>query len=101
MAAGLGGWNDEWEVPVPLADEIAQAFRNVERTLAGGGCGPGAWDRGEFISFRIPRSGQPDHDRALPSRYANNTPPWIALGVATVPTEHARVEIRVTAILPD
>lgn len=32
--SGQDGWNDAWEFPESLADEIAQAFRNVERTLA-------------------------------------------------------------------
>jgi len=31
--SGQGGWNDNWEFPESITDEIAQAFRNVERTL--------------------------------------------------------------------
>jgi enamine deaminase RidA (YjgF/YER057c/UK114 family) len=37
--SGHGGWNDNWEFPESLTDEIAQAFRNVERTLASAGAG--------------------------------------------------------------
>ena len=32
--SGQGGWNDDLQIRESLADEIAQAFRNVERTLA-------------------------------------------------------------------
>jgi len=37
--SGQGRWNDDWQFPEALADEIAQAFRNVERTLARAGAG--------------------------------------------------------------
>ena len=37
--SGQGGWNDNWEFPESITDEIAQAFRNVERTLAAAGAG--------------------------------------------------------------
>src|SRR6201989_570172 len=37
--SGQGGWDDNWQFPETLADEIAQAFRNVERTLAIAGAG--------------------------------------------------------------
>ncbi len=32
--SGQGGWDDEWNFPEALEDEIVQAFENVERTLA-------------------------------------------------------------------
>ncbi|PSB06877.1 hypothetical protein C7B76_28940, partial [filamentous cyanobacterium CCP2] len=32
--SGQGGWDDNLQIPESLEDEIAQAFRNVERTLA-------------------------------------------------------------------
>ncbi|MUG91913.1 hypothetical protein F7734_05295 [Scytonema sp. UIC 10036] len=34
---GQGGVDDNLQIPESLADEIAQAFRNVERTLATAG----------------------------------------------------------------
>jgi enamine deaminase RidA (YjgF/YER057c/UK114 family) len=37
--SGQGGWDDNWQFPQALADEIAQAFRNIERTLATAGAG--------------------------------------------------------------
>lgn len=32
--SGQGGWNDAGQFPQTVADEIVQAFENVERTLA-------------------------------------------------------------------
>ena len=37
--SGQGGWDDNLQIPESLADEITQAFRNVERTLATAGAG--------------------------------------------------------------
>ena len=37
--SGHGGWNDNWEFPESLTEEIGQAFSNVERTLASAGAG--------------------------------------------------------------
>jgi enamine deaminase RidA (YjgF/YER057c/UK114 family) len=34
---GQGGWNDDWQFPQAFADKIAEAFRNLERTLASAG----------------------------------------------------------------
>src|SRR5690606_39820848 len=31
--SGQGGWDDDLNIPETIEDEIAQAFRNVERTL--------------------------------------------------------------------
>ncbi|MDD1452161.1 RidA family protein [Sphingomonas sp. H160509] len=35
--SGQGGWNDDLVIPESIEDEIAQAFKNVERTLATAG----------------------------------------------------------------
>jgi enamine deaminase RidA (YjgF/YER057c/UK114 family) len=35
--SGQGGWDDDWRFPEKLEDEISQAFKNVERTLAAAG----------------------------------------------------------------
>src|SRR5688572_33244038 len=35
--SGQGGWDDNFEFPDTVEAEIAQAFRNVERTLATAG----------------------------------------------------------------
>lgn len=35
--SGQGGWDDDFEFPESLADEIVRAFDNVERTLVTAG----------------------------------------------------------------
>jgi enamine deaminase RidA (YjgF/YER057c/UK114 family) len=37
--SGQGGWDDDLQILESLADEIAQAFWNLERTLAAAGAG--------------------------------------------------------------
>jgi enamine deaminase RidA (YjgF/YER057c/UK114 family) len=37
--SGQGGWDNNLQILESLADEIVQAFRNVERTLATAGAG--------------------------------------------------------------
>jgi enamine deaminase RidA (YjgF/YER057c/UK114 family) len=37
--SGQGGRNGDWELPESITDKIAQAFRNVERTLSLAGAG--------------------------------------------------------------
>lgn len=39
--AGQGGWNDDWQFPEKLSDEIDQAFLDIDRTLATAGA---SWD---------------------------------------------------------
>jgi len=41
--AGQGGWNDNWEFPESLEDEIRQAFDNLTRTLKTAGSGRRFW----------------------------------------------------------
>jgi enamine deaminase RidA (YjgF/YER057c/UK114 family) len=98
--AGQGGWNDDWEFPESLADEIAQAFRNVERTLASAGA---RWEH--VIHVNSYHVGFPTEVNELMTdrfrRYMpDHAPIWTALGVAALGDPKMRVEIRVTAILP-
>jgi enamine deaminase RidA (YjgF/YER057c/UK114 family) len=97
--AGQGGWNDDWEFPESLADEIAQAFRNVERTLASAGA---RWEH--VIHVNSYHVGFPTEVNELMTdrfrRYMpDHAPIWTALGVAALGDPKMRVEIRVTAIL--
>ena len=54
--SGQGGWDDDWHFPEPLADEIVQAFRNVERTLASAGAG---WEDRKSTRLNSSHSGEP------------------------------------------
>ena len=100
QTSGQGGWNDNWEFPESLTDEIAQAFRNVERTLASAGA---AWEHViEVNSYHV---GFPEEvNQTMTERFRHympdHAPIWTALGVAALGDPKMRVEIRVTAILP-
>jgi len=98
--SGQGGWNDNWEFPQSLTAEIAQAFRNVERTLASAGA---AWQH--VIQVNSYHVGFPDEvNQTMTERFRHympdHAPIWTALGVAALGDPKMRVEIRVTAILP-
>ena len=99
--SGQGGWNDNWEFPQSLTAEIAQAFRNVERTLASAGA---AWQH--VIQVNSYHVGFPDEvNQTMTERFRHympdHAPIWTALGVAALGDPKMRVEIRVTAILPE
>jgi len=99
--SGQGGWNDNWEFPESLTDGIAQAFRNVERTLASAGAG---WEH--VIQVNSYHLGSPEEvNRLMTERFRHympdHAPIWTALGVAALGDPKMRVEIRVTAILPE
>ena len=99
--SGQGGWSDNWEFPESLTAEIAQAFRNVERTLASAGA---AWQH--VIQVNSYHVGFPDEvNQTMTERFRHympdHAPIWTALGVAALGDPKMRVEIRVTAILPE
>lgn len=99
--SGQGGWNDRWEFPESLADEIAQAFRNVKRTLATAGAG---WEH--VIHVNSYHVGFPEEvNQTMTEQFRHympdHAPIWTALGVAGLGDPKMRIEIRVTAILPE
>jgi enamine deaminase RidA (YjgF/YER057c/UK114 family) len=85
--AGQGGWNDDDEYPEAIADEIARAFENVERTLALTGA---TWDHVIHVMVERFRHYMPDQ-----------APIWTCIGVPALGDPRMRVEIRVTAVLPE
>jgi enamine deaminase RidA (YjgF/YER057c/UK114 family) len=102
--SGQGGWNDDWEFPESIAEEISQAFRNVERTLAAADAG---WEHVIHVnSYHVGLEGRQDEiNQAMTGlfrRYMpDHAPIWTCLGVAALGDPNMRVEIRVTAVLPD
>lgn len=86
------------EFLVTLADEITQAFRNVERTLVSVGAN---WEH--VIAVNFYRVGFPeDVNQIVTERFRhhmpNHAPIWTALRVAALGDPKMRVEIQVTAI---
>ncbi|MPY47623.1 Rid family hydrolase [Streptomyces acidicola] len=102
--SGQGGWDDDWNFPEALEDEIIQAFDNVERTLAPAGA---TWrDVIAVNSYHIPSAADSideDHNRVMVEQFrrrmGDRAPIWTEVGVSALGAPGMRVEIRVTAIL--
>ena len=99
--SGQGGWDNDWHFPEMLADEIAQAFRNVGRTLASAGA---EWEHVIAVnSYHVGFT--EDVNRIMTEQFLKHMPSrapiWTLLGVAALGDPKMRVEIRVTAILPE
>ncbi|PXY33636.1 hypothetical protein BAY59_11195 [Prauserella coralliicola] len=102
--SGQGGWDDDWNFPESLEDEIVRAFDNVERTLAQAGA---TWrDVIAVDSYHIPESADfigEVHNRVmveqLRKRMGDRAPIWTEIGVAALGAPKMRVEIRATAIV--
>ena len=102
--SGQGGWDDGLNFPESLADEIARAFENVERTLATAGA---SWrDVIALHSYHV--ISEPDatfdtHNDAMIGQMRawmpDHAPIWTETGVAELAAPGMRVEIRVTAIV--
>ena len=99
--SGQGGWDDNLQIPESLADEIAQAFRNIERTLATAGAG-----REHVVHVNSYHVGwfPPEVNDVIVKLFRhympNHAPIWTELGVAALGLPTMRIEIRVTAIVP-
>ncbi|WP_433539389.1 Rid family hydrolase [Streptosporangium sandarakinum] len=102
--SGQGGWDDDWNFPEALEDEIVQAFENVERTLATAGA---TWrDVIAVNSYHIPDSADfigEVHNRVMVEQFrkrmGDRVPIWTETGVPALGAPKMRVEIRVTAIV--
>ncbi|TBU91961.1 RidA family protein [Phytopseudomonas dryadis] len=99
--SGQGGWDDDLQIPESLEDEIAQAFRNLERTLATAGAG---WEHVVHVnSYHVggfPAQVNEQMARLYRHYMPDHAPIWTQVGVAALGLPAMRIEIRVTAILP-
>ena len=98
--SGQGGWNDDLEFPESLEDEIAQAFRNLERTLATAGAG---WEHVVHVNSYHVGGITPEVNDVMAKLYRqympDHCPVWTQLGVAVLGLPVMRIEIRVTAVI--
>jgi enamine deaminase RidA (YjgF/YER057c/UK114 family) len=102
--SGQGGWDDDWNFPESLEDEIIQAFDNVGRTLATAGA---TWrDVVAVNSYHIPESAGfigETHNRVMVAQFrermGDQAPIWTETGVPALGAPRMRVEIRVTAVV--
>lgn len=102
--SGQGGWDNDFNFPEALEDEIVRAFDNVERTLATAGA---TWrDVIAVNSYHIPSSTDSigeAHNRVMVEQYrrrmGDRAPIWTQVGVSALGAPGMRVEIRVTAVV--
>jgi enamine deaminase RidA (YjgF/YER057c/UK114 family) len=102
--SGQGGWNDDWEFPDSIEEEIYQAFKNVERTLKIAGA---SWkDVITVNSYHVPTAADCIGDEQLTAmtdqfrKYmGERAPVWTCVGVPALGDPKMRVEISATAII--
>ncbi|AXB47981.1 RidA family protein [Amycolatopsis albispora] len=101
--SGQGGWDNEWNFPEKLEDEIVRAFDNIERTLATAGA---TWhDVISVDSYHVAGAEEirDEHNPVMVAQFrkrmGERRPIWTELGVAALGAPGMRVEIRVTAVL--
>lgn len=102
--SGQGGWDDHFNFPTDLTDEIVAAFDNVERTLATAGA---TWrDVVSVNSYHVAETDVSigdEHNRVMVEQFrkrmGERAPIWTQIGVATLGAPKMRVEIRVTAVV--
>ncbi len=99
--SGQGGWDDEFQIPADLAEEIAQAFHNLTRTLATAGA---SWEHVIHVNSYHVGGFPPEVNEAMVKHYRqympHHAPIWTQTGVEALGLSTMRVEIRVTAIIP-
>ncbi|GGP10707.1 Rid family hydrolase [Oceanobacillus neutriphilus] len=99
--SGQGGWDDAFNFPSDLRDEIKQAFENVANIL---GKMNSDWDHVIHVnSYHVGLAGHQDEMNetmgALFKEYMpNHKPVWTNVGVTALGHPKMRVEVRVTAI---
>lgn len=101
--SGQGGWDDDFNIPETLAEEIARAFDNVERTLKEAGA---SWmDVIHVNSYHVPAGedsiGSAHNDVMVAQfrkRMGGRSPIWTQTGVPVLGAPKMRIEIRVTAV---
>lgn len=104
--SGQGGWNNDWEFPESVEEEIILAFENVERTLALAGA---SWEDVIHVnSYHVPTATDfigDEHLATMTDQFRKHmgarAPIWTCIGVPSLGDPKMRVEIRVTAIIED
>lgn len=98
--SGQGGWDDDLKIPDTLQEEIVQAFRNVERTLATAGA---SWKDVVHVNSYHVGGFPPEVNETMAKLYReympDRAPIWTQLGVEALGLPEMRIEIRVTAIV--
>lgn len=97
--SGQGGWDDNLKIPNCIEEEIAQAFLNVERTLATAGAN---WEHVVHVNSYHVGGFPPIVNETMTKLFRhympNRAPIWTEVGVESLGLPEMRIEIRVTAI---
>lgn len=105
--SGQGGWDDELAFPETIAEEIAKAAENVERTLATAG---GSWaDVVSVTTYHVPLEDSPSIEQEVlaavvaefKQRMPDRPPIWTAVAVPKLGLPGMRIEIVVSAVAED
>ena len=101
--SGQGGWDDEFNFPELLEDEIVRAFDNVERTLATAGA---SWrDVISVDSYHVASQQETfdAHNRVVVDQFrkrmGDRAPIWTEIGVTALGAPKMNIEIKVTAVI--
>lgn len=97
--SGQGGWNDDLAIPELIEEEIAQAFQNVERSLATAGAN---WEHVVHVNSYHVGGFPPVVNETVTKLFRHympdHAPIWTQLGVEALGLPTMHIEIRVTAI---
>src|SRR5215212_9141454 len=97
---GQGGWNESFDIPESVDEQVANAFRNVETVLAEASA---SWaDVIDITSYHV------DVDEAvlgtvvesLRKYCPDHQPLWTVVGVASLALPPMKVEITANAVAP-
>lgn len=102
--SGQGGWDDAFNFPDSLEEEIIQAFDNVERTLGTAGA---SWrDVVHVNSYHVldaPNEAFEAHNEVMVAQFRKRMPDrkpiWTQTAVTALGAPKMRIEIRVTAMI--
>ncbi|KAK1764004.1 Endoribonuclease L-PSP/chorismate mutase-like protein [Phialemonium atrogriseum] len=105
IVGGQIGVKDDGTVPTDLAEEITEAFDNVERSLKAAGLGDDAWEHVYSITtYEVEKDGQGITEVVLPiaKKYLKKTKPvWTGITVKALVFPGLHIEITVQAFLPN
>lgn len=103
VTSGQTGYDADMKLPTDLTEEVINAFRNVESSLAAAGVKDGFRSVYQMTSYHTGGLG-PDMNAALdiavPMFFQDNRPAWAGVGVDKL-TDGARIEITAYAALKE
>ena len=95
--SGQGGWNDDLVIPESIEEEIEQAFKNVERTLATAGA---RWPHVVHVNSYHVGGFPPVINETMAKLYRHympdRAPIWTQLGIGSVILSKSALSVTVT-----